>query len=192
MNLNRGSTQTKVPSSAVSIVKAAEGDIETVLVVDHDLRVIAMGAAPNAEYSSGHISCGRFTTGSAYWDARLRQLIASGSPAQIQPRADAGDRAISVMPMKPLNDGVRHCQAVIVTRQAKEPCEKIDTIRQACGLTATEADVLGYIYKGLSTVEVARKLGIATSTARTHLSHIFDKTATSRQSELVYFVSSFP
>ena len=43
----------------------------------------------------------------------------------------------------------------------------------------------------MDTVEAARKLGIARTTARTHLQCLFAKTGTARQSELVRFVATF-
>ncbi len=68
---------------------------------------------------------------------------------------------------------------------------KVDEVAEACGLTPTEARMLGLIVKGLDTVVAARKLGIARTTARTHLQRLFAKTGTARQSELVRFVATF-
>ena len=68
---------------------------------------------------------------------------------------------------------------------------KVDEVAEACGLTPTEARMLGLVVKGLDTVVAARKLGIARTTARTHLQRLFAKTGTARQSELVRFVATF-
>lgn len=67
----------------------------------------------------------------------------------------------------------------------------VEAVAQSCGLTPTEARMLGLIVKGLDTVVAARKLGIARTTARTHLQRLFAKTGTARQSELVRFVATF-
>lgn len=67
----------------------------------------------------------------------------------------------------------------------------VDEVAEACGLTPTEGRMLGLIVKGMDTVEAARKLGIARTTARTHLQRLFAKTGTARQSELVRFVATF-
>jgi DNA-binding CsgD family transcriptional regulator len=67
----------------------------------------------------------------------------------------------------------------------------VDEVAEACGLTPTEARMLGLIVKGMDTVAAARKLGIARTTARTHLQRLFAKTGTARQSELVRFVATF-
>nr|WP_249729711.1 LuxR C-terminal-related transcriptional regulator [Chelatococcus sp. YT9] len=185
--------RTDFPGSVVSIVKSTDTtEIETAVVVDHVLHVVAMGVAPEVECTGVYIACDRFTTGSAYWDSRIRQLIAAGSPAEMYlPHVD-GEPAISILPITSTEDADYQRNAIIVIRRSREPQDQIDVIREACGLTTTETEVLRYIYKGLNTVGVARALGIANSTARTHLHHIFDKTSTSRQSELVYFVANYP
>jgi DNA-binding CsgD family transcriptional regulator len=67
----------------------------------------------------------------------------------------------------------------------------VDEVAEACGLTPTEARMLGLIVKGMDTVVAARKLGIARTTARTHLQRLFAKTGTARQSELVRFVATY-
>ena len=61
------------------------------------------------------------------------------------------------------------------------------------GLTPAETRLLGLLAQGRSLEDTASALGIARTTARTHLQRLFDKTNTSRQSELVRLVlSAFP
>ena len=61
------------------------------------------------------------------------------------------------------------------------------------GLTASELRVLLAMAPGLSIKEAAQMLGISENTARTHLQHIYSKTGTSKQSELIHmFMSSTP
>jgi DNA-binding CsgD family transcriptional regulator len=43
------------------------------------------------------------------------------------------------------------------------------------GLTAREAEILGYVRRGLTNREIAGSLGVSPHTVRTHLEHIFDK-----------------
>lgn len=193
VNLETRLRRTDVPGSVISTIRLADSaGIETALVIDRTLRVIAHGPWPQAECASPRIACGRFTTGSAYWDAHLRQLVATGSPAEMHPGTQAdGAPAISILPITSIEDADCQRQAIVVIRAPRACPDNIAAISEACGLTATETDVLRHIYKGLSTVEVARSMGIANSTARTHLRHIFDKTSTSRQSELVYFVANY-
>jgi len=68
---------------------------------------------------------------------------------------------------------------------------KIAEVSEACGLTPTEERMLALIVEGLDTIVAARRLGIAPTTARTHLQRLFAKTGTARQSELVRFVATY-
>lgn len=67
-------------------------------------------------------------------------------------------------------------------RRAKPPTVQI---KDAFGLTAAEAGFAVEILKGDGIQAAADRLAITRSTARTHLSHVFEKTGTHRQSELV-------
>ena len=58
-------------------------------------------------------------------------------------------------------------------------------------LSPAETRTLERLLAGDTLAEVADKLGIAVTTARTHLAHIFDKTGTSRQSELILLAAKF-
>ena len=63
------------------------------------------------------------------------------------------------------------------------------------GLTRRESEVALTIVAGHGLRAAAQQLGIALTTARTHLQHVFEKTNTRRQSELtslILQVSAFP
>ncbi|CAH1656247.1 Helix-turn-helix transcriptional regulator [Hyphomicrobiales bacterium] len=68
---------------------------------------------------------------------------------------------------------------------------KLAQVSDACGLTPMEERMLALIAEGLDTIIAAKRLGIAPSTARTHLQRLFAKTGTARQSELVRFVATY-
>jgi len=61
------------------------------------------------------------------------------------------------------------------------------------GLTGSELRVLLAMSPGLSVKEAAEMLGISEATAKTHLQHIYAKTTTSKQTELMHlFMGSAP
>ena len=61
------------------------------------------------------------------------------------------------------------------------------------GLTGGELRVLLAMAPGLGVKEAAEVLGISEATARTHVQHIYDKTGTSKQTELMHlFMSASP
>lgn len=64
-------------------------------------------------------------------------------------------------------------------------------LRELFGLTRTEAAVACAILEADGLQDVARLLGIRTTTARTHLQHVFEKTGTQRQSQLVRLLMSY-
>jgi DNA-binding CsgD family transcriptional regulator len=57
-------------------------------------------------------------------------------------------------------------------------------------LTVTEAHVFAQIAEGKTQAEIARALGIEIGTVKTHLLHIFAKTGTHRQADLVRLAAS--
>ncbi len=61
----------------------------------------------------------------------------------------------------------------------------IGLLAQAFNLTAAEIRTLEGLIGGATLDEIAHRLGIARSTAKTHLDHIFAKTGVSRRTELV-------
>jgi DNA-binding CsgD family transcriptional regulator/PAS domain-containing protein len=58
-------------------------------------------------------------------------------------------------------------------------------LRHRFGLTAAEARLAAEILKGDGRAAAARRRGISTATAKSHLSSIFEKTGTHRQAELI-------
>jgi DNA-binding CsgD family transcriptional regulator len=63
-------------------------------------------------------------------------------------------------------------------------------LRSLYGLTPTEVAVAGLVSRGEGVAAAAAALGMRTSTARTHLHRIFNKTGTSRQSQLAHLLTS--
>jgi DNA-binding CsgD family transcriptional regulator len=65
-------------------------------------------------------------------------------------------------------------------------------LRSRFGLTCAEANLAIEITRGDGRKAAAARLGIAVTTARTHLTHIFEKTGVRRQAELVRLVLQQP
>jgi DNA-binding CsgD family transcriptional regulator len=61
----------------------------------------------------------------------------------------------------------------------------VELFQRLYGLTASEAVVLKHLCDGLKPQDIADRLHVSIKTVRTHLSNLFAKTATSRQSELI-------
>ncbi|MDI4234587.1 helix-turn-helix transcriptional regulator [Bradyrhizobium sp. Arg237L] len=74
---------------------------------------------------------------------------------------------------------------LIVTDPERERRMRKEHLRRRFGLTSAEADVALEILEGDGRAASAARLGIAATTVRAHLSHIFEKTGVHRQAELV-------
>ena len=74
---------------------------------------------------------------------------------------------------------------LMVTDPEREQRVRKEDLRRRFGLTPAEADVALEILKGDGRDASAARLGIAATTVRAHLSHIFEKTGVRRQAELV-------
>lgn len=107
-------------------------------------------------------------------------------------RAEGTAGAASVLHVLPLvrrelRPGLvqRAVAAVFVTPAGQGPAAPVDAIAMAYDLTPAEAQIFAALCDGRTVTEAAAELGIARSTARTHLLHVFEKTGCRRQAELV-------
>lgn len=80
--------------------------------------------------------------------------------------------------------------ALIVSDPEAEPIVSCEWLRQRYGLTAREARLAQSLGQGVTLREAAERNSVTYETARWHLKHIFQKTGTARQSELVRLLLS--
>src|SRR4029079_17189697 len=81
--------------------------------------------------------------------------------------------------------------AVFVHKAELELPHPLETIANVFKLPSAEMRVLMMIVQLGGVREVAPALGISEPTVKTHLQHIFEKTGTSRQAELVKLVAGY-
>jgi DNA-binding CsgD family transcriptional regulator/PAS domain-containing protein len=114
----------------------------------------------------GHsFACGR--------QSGKRSYIIHVAPLQ---RAGAGDRSTEASAL------------VVITDPEHEPAIATVLWRRLYGLTKGEAEVALRITRGASPKQIADELSVSFQTVRTHLQHVFDKTNTHRQAELVHLL----
>jgi DNA-binding CsgD family transcriptional regulator len=77
---------------------------------------------------------------------------------------------------------------IIDAEQEPEPPKTL--IKRLFGLTNAEADVAVRVMRGDGLKPISADLGLSRATVNTHLQHIFDKTDTHRQAELVRLLLS--
>jgi DNA-binding CsgD family transcriptional regulator len=149
------------------------------------------------------IANGRLIGGDERVDARLRRFV-SGACAPVPAggaflvaRSAASPLQVMVLP---LSDRLRaHALAaaseplaLVVVGDADRKSLDETTYRALFGLTPTEAALLGALVAGETLQGWATARGVSISTARTHLSQLFDKTGTSSQARLVSMATTLP
>jgi DNA-binding CsgD family transcriptional regulator len=74
---------------------------------------------------------------------------------------------------------------VLIVDPEKQPEPELQALRRLYGLTKTEANIALGVLDGSGLGPIADELAVSLATVRTHLRHVFDKTHTHRQAELV-------
>ena len=126
-------------------------------------------------------------------DARNGQeLRAAGFVAVSRP---SGERAYAVMVTPLLAAPVKGGMSdAVVAIFVADPSARLfagpEVLSELYQLTYSEAELVRLLASGLSLEEAASKRGVSLNTARSHLKHVFAKTDTSRQGELVRLIIS--
>jgi DNA-binding CsgD family transcriptional regulator len=115
----------------------------------------------------------------------------------VQISRPSGRRAIEVL-VVPFSEEYLHGldpqpMVILFVSNQEQKLQNIDAmLRRMYGLTTAEARVASMLTDGQTLSEVCEMLNIKQNTARTHLKHIFSKTETNRQSELVTLILNGP
>ena len=151
-----------------------------------------------SETSGLRLQGGRLTAASGADARQLAALIGAAGSPQSERRAGgsmalatphrSAPLSITVAPVRsehktPVFQG--HSVLVCVTDLEANITLPEQKLRELFGLTPAEARLALAIFEGLSPSEAAISFGVSPNTARVQLGHIFEKTGTNRQSELV-------
>jgi DNA-binding CsgD family transcriptional regulator len=196
-------------SEAACFSDILDGLSAGMILVDGIGRVVHANAAGNAILGAADFLRtvhGRLVAGDASTNAAFREILVA---------ADAGDAAIGVrgvaLPLTahdgeryvahvlPLTSGVRRqaglafnaVAALFIRKAALEASATPDVIGRMYKLTPAELRVLLAIVDVGGVPEVAAALGVASTTIKTHLNRLFEKTGVCRQADLVKLVAGF-
>jgi len=92
---------------------------------------------------------------------------------------------------KPFGAGYEACAVLFVSKAAIDTIVAPDLIRKLFKLTPAELRVFLSIIEVGGVPDVAKSMGVAETTIKTHLARIFTKTGTKRQADLVRLVAAF-
>src|SRR5262249_60291390 len=81
--------------------------------------------------------------------------------------------------------------AVVLGSASSKTPSPVETVAQRHQITPSELRVLLAIVEIGGVRGVAKALGLSETTVKTHLRHVFEKTNTTRQAELVKLVAAF-
>jgi DNA-binding CsgD family transcriptional regulator len=178
--------------------------LQGVLLVDAGARVIFANSAAertlraNAGLFLGHDG---LRAGTSAETRLLRQTIANCAEPRDELDGAGGRLRLSREHRAPLSvlairhrarlnwiDLLRPRAILFITDPEAAPVLRRDSLRQDFGLTPAEAGFTREVLRADGLQAAAHRLGISLTTARTHLAHVFDKTGTRRQAELVRLI----
>ncbi len=178
-----------------------------VILVDTDLRIVDANSAGQSVLSAGdpiRSERGRLTLtagpAAAALPLAVRQAAKNesgigkrgfGIPVR---RADGAPCVLHVLPLQhgEIRPGLAPlaAAAIFVAPALSPPPAPSAVLSTLFDLTAAEARVLALLLGGLTLAQAATELGIRTTTAKTHLLNLFEKTGTHRQSDLIKLADS--
>jgi DNA-binding CsgD family transcriptional regulator/PAS domain-containing protein len=196
-------------AEAASFADTLDGLSAGMFLVDASARIIHANASGHAMLGANDFlraAGGRLVASDGQTDQALREIFAAAGSGD----AAVGIRGIAV-PLKsrdgecyvahvlPLTSGERRragtnyaaVAALFVHKAALDAPSPPEVIAKTFGLTPSELRVLLGIVEVGGVSETAIALGIAETTVKTHLHHLFAKTGTTRQAELVKLVAGF-
>jgi len=185
--------------------KTLDGLSAGVFLTARDGRVVYMNAAAERQVKAGHSICLAHNRLSAVHPAARAELeknidaatradsASSWSEHSVAIPDGAGAGSGYVATLLPIENGERSgilapfaaSVAVFMQDPIQVPLMPGEAFARLHGLTGGELRVLLALSQGLGGMESAEMLGISETTVRTHLQHIFSKTGTTRQSDLL-------
>jgi DNA-binding CsgD family transcriptional regulator len=178
--------------------------LQGVLLVDSGARVIFANSAAERMLRAGNgLFLGRDgLRAEASGETRLlRRIIAhcaeprdelGGAGGRLRlSRKDRAPLTVLVIPHRARIawiDVARPRAILFITDPEEAALVRRENLRQDFGLTPAEAGFTREVLKADGLQAAADRLGISLTTARTHLAHVFDKTGTRRQAELVRLI----
>jgi DNA-binding CsgD family transcriptional regulator len=168
-----------------------------IVIVETGLRVVQMNSAAEHILAARDGLCvrlGRMEATRASTNEQLRRSVARACKGRNGPRSGdslvgkrpSGKRSfvIHIVPVASSETPAARALVMIIDpEQGISPPKTL--IRQLFGLTNAEADVALRVMRGDGLKPISEELTLSMATVKTHLQHIFEKTDTHRQAELV-------
>lgn len=188
---------------AASFASVVEAHKAGVAMVDGRMHVLHANRVAQTMFAKGDPIAtrnGRFTLSDHTAERALETAVAqcasdevllshrSGTGVAFR-RQDGTAWVVHVLPLKRRRSALDQSTQVVVALfivKANRPIEQMPSamLDMLYELTPAEAQVFALIVEGLTPAGAAARLGIAISTVKSHLNHVFQKTGTRRQADL--------
>jgi DNA-binding CsgD family transcriptional regulator len=196
-------------TEVAALADTLDGLAAGVFLVDAERRVMHANAAGFALIAAGniiHVADGRLSLHDMEFMQTLQDILAAGIGADTSIGGRAIARALVARDgtryaahILPLASGLRRraganykaVAALFIHPATLETAPPATVIARTWKLTPTELRVLLAIVDVGGVPDVAKALGIAETTVKTHLGHLYAKTGTHRQVDLVKLVAGF-
>jgi len=185
--------QLKSPAVGVEI-----DDGLALFLINDDLQIYSQNRPARRLVCEGVVHGDRFMTSSTIFNARLQGWIRCRKRRGEDPELRLALRPIgrqtlhaSITVLSSPSPELKNLISVVIMDHSKMLSHNISSLKRLCGLTPSEAVILQLLCEGNDAVAISRKLGIAKTTARSHLQRLFAKTGTTRQLELVHLAFNF-
>jgi DNA-binding CsgD family transcriptional regulator len=196
-------------AEAATLADTLDGIASGMILVDATARITHANASAHVLLTRGDVLRalgGRLASSDAQTNQVFKDVFAAAGNGDmavgvkgiaVPLRSRDGDRYVAhVLPLTSGNRrraGVTYAAvaAVFVRKAGLEAPSPPETLAQLYQLTPSEVRVLLAVVEVGGVPEVADMLGIAQTTAKTHLRHLFAKTGTRRQADLVKLVAGY-
>ncbi|MBR0954057.1 helix-turn-helix transcriptional regulator [Bradyrhizobium canariense] len=178
-----------------------------VVLADEDSKIVHTNAAAAAMLAAGDpivARHGRIAVQSAATTATLQSAVAQAAKDEARlgqkgigipiPRQGSDPLVIHVLPLRRshMRSGLiqRAAAALFVTSASGPPRLPYDALNQLYDLTPAEIRIFELICEGHTRDAISSLLGVSVSTVKSHLIHVFEKTGSRRQVDLVRLAKS--
>ena len=178
-----------------------------VVLVDENSTIVHTNAAATAMLAAGNpimVRQGRITVQSTTTTSTLQSAVAQAAKDEAAlgqkgigipiPRPGGAPLVIHVLPLRrsQVRSGlIQRAVAVLFVASASAPPQlPHDALTQLYDLTPAEIRIFELICEGQTSAAISALLGIAVSTVKSHLFHVFEKTGCRRQVDLVRLAKS--
>jgi DNA-binding CsgD family transcriptional regulator len=175
--------------------------------VDHQNTLVHANAAAHALFTQQdpvRLAMGRPALQLAAATNALEEAVRQAAAGEIRPGGrgvgipamgrNGKPVIIHVLPlrrgMENLNSHQRPVAALFMTPASSAPQMPAEAIALIYGLTPAEARIFESVAAGEAPLQIANRLGLALSTVKSHLLHVFEKTGCRRQADLVKLAAS--